>query len=100
MHQVQINLCSLILSAIHQYPILPLTFAAPGYEITTNVMVQSDDQISVIWVTPDSVQNQSLMYFEVTVESLNDANPFYIERRSLVDVVTINGLGKSSKLAE
>ena len=63
-------------------------------------MVQSDDQISVIWVTPDSVQNQSLMYFEVTVESLNDDNPFYIERRSLVDAVTISGLGKSSKLAE
>jgi len=63
-------------------------------------MVQADDQISVIWVTPDSVQNQSLMYFEVTVESLNDDNPFYIERRSLVDAVTISGLGKSSKLAE
>lgn len=77
-----------------------LSFAAPGYEIITNVMVQSDDQISVIWVTPDSVQNQSLMYFEVTVESLNDANPLYIERRSLVDAVTISGLGKSSTLAE
>jgi len=63
-------------------------------------MVQSDDQISVIWVTPDSVQNQSLMYFEVTVESLNDANPFYIERRSLVDAITISGLGKSSSLVE
>ena len=63
-------------------------------------MVQSDDQISVIWVTPDSVQNQSLMYFEVTVESLNDANPFYIERRSLIDAVNISGLCKSSTLVE
>ena len=63
-------------------------------------MVQSVNQISVVWNIPDSVQNQSLGYFEVTVESLSNTNPFYTEQRSLVDVVTINGLGKSSALTE
>jgi len=63
-------------------------------------MVQSVNQISVVWTIPDSVQNQSLGYFEVTVESLSNTNPFYTEQRSLVDVVTINGLGKSSALTE
>jgi len=60
---------------------LPLTIAAPGYEITTNVMVQSVNRISVVWTIPDSVQNQSLGYFEVTVESLSNTNPFYTEQR-------------------
>ena len=63
-------------------------------------MVQSVNQISVVWNIPDSVQNQSLGYVEVTVESLSNTNPFYTEQRSLVDVVTINGLGKSSALTE
>lgn len=69
--------------------------AAPGYEITVNVTVQSYDQISVVWNIPASVRNQSLMHLDVTVESQSASNPYLGTRRSFVAInsVTFTELG-------
>jgi len=44
-------------------------------------VVQSDDQIFVVWNTPSSVQNQGVDYFDVTVQSLSTASQYYREQR-------------------
>ena len=70
--------------------------------ITLNVVIQSDDQIFVVWTTPPSVQNQSLSYFDVTVQGLSTANQYYREQRQYYvrgqttsSTLTFNGLGKA-----
>ena len=80
--------------------------AAPGYEINLNVVVQSDDLITVLWTVPPGVQNQRLQYFDVIVEAQNtDTNPYRREQRVYVmtgptSVYTqnFNGLGWSNIL--
>ena len=78
-----------------------LYLAAPGYMITLNVVIQSDNQIFVVWTTPPSVQNQGLVYFDVTVQGLSPANQYYREQRQYYirgqtnsSALTFNGLGK------
>lgn len=83
------------------------TLAAPGYEITLNVLPQSDDLITVVWQVPDSVRNQRLLYFDVIVEAQNtDTSPYRREQRVYVmmsqPVYTqvFDGLGWSKTLAD
>lgn len=66
--------------------------AGPGYEITVNVTVQSYDQISVVWNIPASVRNQSLMHFDVTVESQSTPNPYFGTRHSYIGSAAINSV--------
>ena len=79
--------------------------AAPGYEVTLNVVPQSDDLITVLWTVSPGVQNQRLQYFDVIVEAQNtDTNQFRGERRVFVTMgqsvytQVFNGLGWSDTL--
>ena len=85
--------------------LLVYILAAPGYEITLNVVAQADDQITVLWSVPPGVQNQRLQYFDVIVEAQNtDTNQFQRERQVFVvmgqSVYTqvFDGLGWSDTL--
>ena len=85
--------------------LLVYILAAPGYEVTLNVVAQSDDQITVLWSVPPGVQNQRLQYFDVIVEAQNtDTNQFRGERRVFVTMgqsvytQVFNGLGWSDTL--
>ena len=68
--------------------------------------MQSDDQIFVVWNTPPSVQNQGLVYFDVTVQGLNTASQYYGEQRQYYvpgqktsSTLTFSGLGMTKELA-
>jgi len=68
---------------------LPL-INVPGYEVSFNVIVQSDDSISVLWAVPPTLQNQSLSYLNVTVDSQSSNVPYSMNRTTYFGPSQVN----------